>query len=320
MLKVQNLSFSYYKKPLCLKNINLEIKQGSKNLLVASAEMGKTTFLKVLSSFETHYFGKILLNNKNLKDIDDKGKNFSLVLDKPVFLENKSIKQNFDYFCEIYDKPLYSENEINSFLAEIKISQDLSVKINKLTQFEKKKLAIKRAMLKRPTILFLDDQFFGLSEEEQNKMTAIYEKLLTDKSLTIVFALGEVGIKNIQYAQNFKINNLFYLCDANIKNYASINEFLDKKDNFDVFKFLDGYLSYAVNLIFNDDKLLLEYNGETYPIDEKLLKNAKLDDDTECLLIMKDDKKDDISAKILVEHLKNKQANLYDRLGGNKLI
>lgn len=320
MLKVQNLCFSYYKKPLCLKDINLEIKKGEKSLVIASREMGKTTFLKVVSSFETHYFGKILLDNKNLKDIDDKDKNFSLILSKPVFIENKTIKQNFDYFCEINNRQYFSEEEIIKFLNELGIKKSISVKIKNLSLFEKRKLAIKRALLKKPTILFLDDQFSGLNLNEQKEMTEIYQNLLENKSQTIIFTLGECGCMLFKDVEDKKFNNIFYLCDAVIKKYSSIKEFLEKKDNADVFNFLDGYKSFSVKLIINDNKIMLEYDNEVCELDKSLLIDKNKNEDEECLLFAKTDEVKQISSKILVKKLTENEANLYAVLGGDKLI
>ena len=80
--EAKNVCFSYYRKPLCLKDVHLSIKKNEKVILLAPEEMGKTTFLKVLSSFEDKYFGKILYNGKDLKTLGDEEKNFSLIFVK----------------------------------------------------------------------------------------------------------------------------------------------------------------------------------------------------------------------------------------------
>ena len=110
--EIKNLCFSYYKNPLCLKDINLSLNKGQKVFCVASKDMGKTTFLKVLSSFELSYFGQILLEGKNLKSLLDNEKKFSLLFSQPVVFNKKTIKENLDYFCEVEGLEKYSIKQI----------------------------------------------------------------------------------------------------------------------------------------------------------------------------------------------------------------
>ena len=91
--ETKNLCFSYYKSPLYLKDVNFSIAKNSKTMVLASKDSGKTTFLKVLSGFEDSRFGNIYLNGKELKEVSDKNKNFSLVLADLILFERKTIKQ-----------------------------------------------------------------------------------------------------------------------------------------------------------------------------------------------------------------------------------
>ena len=99
--ETKNLCFSYYKNPLYLKDVNFSIAKNSKTMVLASKDSGKTTFLKVLSGFEDSRFGNIYLNGKELKEVSDKNKNFSLVLADLILFERKTIKQNLDYQLQI---------------------------------------------------------------------------------------------------------------------------------------------------------------------------------------------------------------------------
>ena len=72
--------------------------------------------MKVLSGFEDSRFGNIYFNGTELKQIDDKDKNFSLVLSEPVLIEKKSIKDNLNFQCEICGKENLSDEQINEFL------------------------------------------------------------------------------------------------------------------------------------------------------------------------------------------------------------
>lgn len=326
--EIQNLCFSYYKNPLCLKDVNISLRQGDKVVFVASSEMGKTTLLKVLSSFETTYFGKILLNDQDLKQMQDSEKNFSLILSDPIVFKNKTIKQNLDYFCDVNNLKLFSDEQIVKFLKIWNIDKQLSDKMSKLSLFEKRKFSIARALLKNPAIIFLDDQFENLDECEQSEMEKIYFKLFQNKNLTIVSTVGEVAFK-ILFTKNYNISidRFFYLCDSIVKEYRDYKDFCDKRENFDVFKFVSGFKTIDCEIFFEHNKYKLALNDESVAVVDlslyktlAVLKLGDFESESCTIVVRKVEFKEGLSVGDVAKMLKNGKAFLYSKLGGEKLI
>ena len=179
ILEVKNLCFGYYKSPLCVRDLSFALKKNSKMLILARKDEGKTTLMKVLSGFDDTYFGSICYNGEELKKIDDKLRNFSLLLSSPVVLKNKSIQENLDYLCDVLGKEKLAEKQIDELLDEYGISESRKTKLKKLSLSDQRKFAILRSHVKNPDILFLDDQFEGLSDEECKQMQTLYLKILS---------------------------------------------------------------------------------------------------------------------------------------------
>lgn len=326
--ETKNLSFSYYKKPLCLKDVNISLGQGEKTVFAASQDMGKTTLLKVLSTFETSYFGKILLNGQDLKQMQDAEKNFSLILSDPVVFKNKTLKQNLDYFCEVNNLGLLSDEQVATILKEWEIEKQPSDKMLKLSLFEKKKFAIARALLKSPLIIFLDDQFENLNECEQAKMVDIYAKLLNNNDLTIIAAISESAFKLI-FGENKKtcFDKFFYLCDSVVREYKDEKEFLAKRENLDVIKFENNLKMIEVELFFENNKYKIALNdNDVAVLDETLyaaldvLKLENFESESCVIVICEKDYRENLTARGLVQMLLISKAFLYSKLGGEKLI
>lgn len=239
--ETKNLCFSHYKQPLCLKDINFSFAENSKILILASKDSGKTTMLKVLSGFEDSRFGNIYLNGVELKQIADQDKNFSLILSDSLLLENKTIKQNIDYLCSVLEIENLTDEQINLYLKDFEISRELSVKVKKLTMLEKRKLQIVRAVIKNSTIIFLDDIFEGLNDEEIESMFKIYKRLISNSRLTIVSAIGDETYKKINNElKDLKFDKFLYLIMAEINEFKSFEEFENSFKSIDMFKFLSG--------------------------------------------------------------------------------
>lgn len=325
--ETKNLCFSYYKSPLSLKDVNFSFHKNAKVVVLASKDSGKTTLLKVLSGFESSRFGNIYLNGKELKTIDDKNKNFSLVLAEPVLFENKTVKQNLSFQLELVEKTADDESLVK-ILSEYGLEVGLNQKVKKLTLVQKRLLQIVRAMLKTPQILFIDDLFEGLENDDLLKVFQIYEKLFNDKNLTIVSTIGDETYKKFRLdLNNLNIDKVIYLNLAEIKEFKSLKLFENSYASLDALKFLsDVKLSFrAIEKEANVYSLL---NGEfiQFKFDnyfKNLLDLLKLDfaETEECAILLLENKElDDLNEKEFNDLLKNKQCFIFSNLTGNCII
>ncbi len=323
--EVHNVCFSYYKKPLCLKEVSLKIKKGEKVFVFATKDMGKTTLLQVFSGFDLNYFGKIVFNGSDLKDISDKNKNFSLILAEPVLI-NKTIRANFDYFCDVNNLKPLTDEQIERCLFEFGLKLKASDKVSKLSLFEKRLFMLSRTFLKSPNILFLDDLFENLSKQEKQKMLKVYQKIFEKSDLTIISTLGEDGYFSAKSLQKSK--KMAYLCNSELKFIKSIDEFENDFNNLDALNFFDFYRQIKVELafemgeykiVFDNDNIVLLPEGYEKQFDKLKMKNFDICD---CVLVIKKDigLTEDEIMRNLVPFLRNKEAKLFDELTGEKLI
>lgn len=325
--EAKNLCFSYYRSPLCLKDVNFSFEKNSKIVCLASKEMGKSTLLKVLSGFEDSRFGNIFLNGTELKKIDDKDKNFSLLLSEPIFFENKTIEYNLNYQVDVL-KVSFDNAKITDLLSQFNIMQDLNLKVKKLSLFEKRKLQIVRALLKKPQILFLDDQIEGLCDNEKAEMFEICKNLLSDKSLTIVCAFGNETYKKFNDKfDSIKFDKVLYLYLANILEYKNIKEFeksyisLDIVENFYDLNLQDCFIERNGNeysLCVDDEKLFVfekEFNND---LGEMKLEFGEVEEVS--ILVLGEIGLFDFDNKDFNYGLKNKNIFVYSKLTGNLII
>ncbi len=325
--EIKNLCFAYYKSPLILKDVCFSIAQNSKTLLLASKDNGKTTTLKVISGFESSRFGNIYLNGKELNQIDDKDKNFSLVLSDVVLLENKTVKQNIDYLCKVLNIDELEEIQILEYYEMFETKIDLNIKVKKLSLFQKRLLQIVRSIIKNPTILFLDDQFEGLNDEEFEKMCVVYRKLLNNSNLTIFFSIEDVTYNKICKNKGFLFDKILYLNSSEVTEFSSIKAFEECYQTLDILKF-KSYINLENYYIENEgSRFALLNEHEKLFIFEKQF-NAKLSelklDKEECedcfLLNLSNIEIAEISEREFNKFIKDKKILIYSKLTGKLVI
>ena len=334
-----NLCFSHYRKPLCIKDASFSINQNDKILILASAEMGKTTLLSVLSSFETSYFGRINLNGKELREIEDSKKNFSFLPTCPVLLNNKTILQNLMLLSQNTKKDDIKNNDsfdsskiidkykkISSIL-NIKDSQ-IDKKIKSLTLLQKRLVSIIRSEIKAPTILFLDNQFKDLNQEDTGKMKEVYSYLICSNSKTIFFAIDDkTFVSEKDFFYKLPISKVLYLVDSRLFEYKNLKEFETNISNLNQILFLGNYYEIRGYIIKQendfyfllDDKSFFKFNNGFYDILGKL--NLKNYENEDAVLISKIK----VDEKLLTEnnfndYLNSSQFMLFSRIDGSRLI
>ena len=322
-----NLCFSYLKKPLCLKDINFKINKGDRTLILASKDMGKTTILSCLSGYEDSYFGKIKLMGREIRDVLDYDKNFSFLPATPVFFENKSILENFNYLKKVQNLPLYNENELKNLLLTYDLDIDINKKIKKTDIFIKRLLAVIRSLQKKPCIMFLDDQFVGLEGENFDEMLKIYQKVFDEFDGNLIFTIGDEIYKKCKHVlKTLKINDVFYLFDAKIEKFKDLNEFENKIINVNQELFFENRYFISSNLLKENDEFFFENDIVKYPINKsyyKFFDKLKLENyDAEEIFIVFSEKVENPFGKLLQEDydLLKRNFHIYLKLGGELIF
>ena len=202
---INNLSYSIDGLHNIFDNVNLNIKYKSKYLIYGPSGVGKSTFIKILLKYLKEYKGEILINNINLKDINDSiiAYNFTYV-SQNSFINNDTFINNI-----IYDRDV----DINCYeevldICNLKQLRDSKVLRNNfvieedgfnISGGERQKIILARSLLKPSNYLILDEALSEISEfEEIDIMNKIFQKY---KDKTIIYISHR---KNIIESFNLK--------------------------------------------------------------------------------------------------------------------
>ena len=194
-IKFENVSFKYSKtEEEVLKNVNLEIKGGKMSALVGHSGSGKSTILNLIPRFYNIDSGNIIIDNQSINEVKIASlrKNLSLVSQDTTLFDD-TIKNNIAYASSNA-----SEEEIieaaklsycTEFINELPKKYDTIIGENgvRLSGGQKQRLSIARAILKKSSIILLDEATSSLDSETEEKIqTAI--NFLTKNKTTLVIA------------------------------------------------------------------------------------------------------------------------------------
>lgn len=184
-IEFRNVNFNYPTRPNqpVLRGLNLSVQPGQYIALVGPSGCGKSTTIAMLERFYNVASGEILLDGKNINDININSyrSQFSLVSQEPTLYQG-TIKENIMLGVNHTD---VSEDEIiqvckdaniYDFIMSLPTGFDsvIGTKGIMLSGGQKQRVAIARALLRNPRILLLDEATSALdSQSEKIVQTAL---------------------------------------------------------------------------------------------------------------------------------------------------
>jgi len=194
-LVMENVSFQYDgpHSPVVLNNINLYIPRGKTTAIVGSSGSGKTTVLKLLLSFYQPTEGTIKVGDVSLSNIQTRlwrGRCGVVMQDGYIF--NDTIAHNIALGDEIIDKKKLLKAvkiaNIQNFIENMPLGYNTRIGHDGvgLSQGQKQRLLIARAVYKNPEYIFFDEATTALDAYNEMLIMENLEEFFRQRTVVIV--------------------------------------------------------------------------------------------------------------------------------------
>ncbi len=191
-VNLSNISFKHPdSKDYLMKNIELSIQKGSIAGITGNSGSGKSTLLKIISGLIQPTEGEILiddvqLNNHNINAWQNQ---LGFVHQSP-FIFNRTLKENIAFSKEVDEEKLQKAIEnsgITTFVGQLPNGLDtvLGEQGIKISEGQKQRIAIARALYKNAKVLLFDEATSALDADSENIIIESMKKL-KQQSVTII--------------------------------------------------------------------------------------------------------------------------------------
>jgi len=177
-IRFKNVTFKHKDRDVLLDNFSLEINRDEITAMVGPSGSGKSTVVNLLLRLHEVDSGGIYIDDSNIKELDI----FSVLkkvgfVSQETFIFNASIKDNIGFGSNYSDEEIIQAAKLanaDEFIRQFPDGYDTIVgdRGMRLSGGEKQRIAIARAMIRKPEILILD--------EATSSLDNISEKIVQD--------------------------------------------------------------------------------------------------------------------------------------------
>jgi len=214
-ISIQQLNFSYPSRPdqKILTNLDMDIPAGKTVALVGKSGCGKSTIIGLLQRFYDPDGGAVIVNDKNLKDINLKShrQRIGVVTQDPVLFTG-SIRDNILYGAKNKtDADVINAAKLANahvFIEAFPDGYDTQVgeRGMQLSGGQRQRVSIARAIISEPNLLLLDEATSALDTESEKLVQDALDHLLnTNKQMTTVVIAHR--LQTVRNADNIIVMN-----------------------------------------------------------------------------------------------------------------
>ena len=188
---------------IVLDGISINIVSGSINTIVGESGSGKSTLLNVLSSLDRFDQGDLVIDGKDIKSLSEEGlstfrnKTIGFIFQFHHLLHEFSVIENLIIPQILLDKDKFTIKEIAlELLNELGLIHLKDRFPGQISGGERQRVAVLRALVNQPKLLFADEPTGNLDIENSNKLLELFNTIKDKFKTSIVIATHDEIVKN----------------------------------------------------------------------------------------------------------------------------
>lgn len=167
-----------------LGNISFSVAKGDIFGYLGPNGAGKTTTMRIILGLLKPDSGTVTVQGKNLANDTQARRKVGVLLERDGLYERLSARDNLQYYGRLYEIDNRDER-INGLLEMMGLSGRKNDKAGTFSKGMKRKLALAKAIMNNPEVLFLDEPSAGLDPEAQKMVRDLLLRLCQENKMTI---------------------------------------------------------------------------------------------------------------------------------------
>jgi putative ABC transport system ATP-binding protein len=206
MIEVKNITKTYGKKQnvfTALDNVSFTIPEGASVAILGKSGSGKSTLMHAMSGLDRPELGEIIIDGKNIlklkaKQIDNfRAHQMSFIFQSFFVQANESCYDNVSLPLEIAGVPVGKRRQkIEAALEAVELIEKKKSRARDLSGGQRQRLAIARAIVNDPKILFADEPTGNLDSVTGGVVEDLLFKYNKERGVTLIIVTHDPDLAN----------------------------------------------------------------------------------------------------------------------------
>jgi len=204
MIELKNVTKVYGKKKnqfTALKNVSLTIPTGASVAILGKSGSGKSTLMHAISGLDKPQKGQVIIDGQDIlqlksKHVDEfRAKKIGFIFQSFFVQGNESVVDNVSLPLEIARLPRKKRaHKINAALKAVDLYDKRKNRAKDLSGGQKQRLAIARAIVGDPQIIFADEPTGNLDSETGAKVEGLLFDYNKQKGVTLIVVTHDADL------------------------------------------------------------------------------------------------------------------------------
>ena len=227
-IELRDVSFGYEEGKDVLHHVSARFEAGRAYAIVGGSGSGKSTLLNLLLAENTGYRGSVLLDGTELRELSPEALyGLMSVIQQNVFVFNASIRDNVSMFREFPQKAL-DEVIRRAHLRELLDARGADYLCGEngkgLSGGEKQRVSIARSLLKKSSVLLVDEATAALDVQTAHQVSSDILDLTGMTRIVVTHSLEEALLR--------RYDGIFVLKNGTLAESGSFDELMQRKGYF----------------------------------------------------------------------------------------
>jgi putative ABC transport system ATP-binding protein len=190
MIAVNNIKYNYSGSN-SIEFPDFSFNQGEHALILGQSGCGKTTLLHLICGILKPKSGTVTIDGQNLANLSGaqldkfRGKKIGIIFQTPHFADALTVKENLNLTQYLAGRPK-NDAEIKSILEDLSISHKLKSSVKALSQGEKQRVTIARALINNPTLILADEPTSALDDKNCEAVVNLLKSQAQKQNATLL--------------------------------------------------------------------------------------------------------------------------------------
>ena len=227
-IELRDVSFGYEEGKDVLHHVSARFEAGRAYAIVGGSGSGKSTLLNLLLAENTGYRGSVLLDGTELRELSPEALyGLMSVIQQNVFVFNASIRDNVSMFREFPQEAL-DEAIRRAHLRELLDTRGADYLCGEngkgLSGGEKQRVSIARSLLKKSSVLLVDEATAALDVQTAHQVSSDILDLTGMTRIVVTHSLEEALLR--------RYDGIFVLKNGTLAESGSFDELMQRKGYF----------------------------------------------------------------------------------------